>query len=58
MTGVEYANKAFVPWAYLEELKALVKTRKEPYWVAVGAFVYGVAMGKRAERARRKGRAK
>lgn len=54
MTGIEYSDKSPVPWEYLKELRALAEARKEPLWIAVGAFAYGFAMGKRAERARRK----
>ncbi|WP_157092470.1 hypothetical protein [Selenomonas sp. oral taxon 126] len=54
MTAITYSNLAPVPSAHMEELSALAKDRKEPLWVAVGAFAYGVMIGKRMERARRK----
>ena len=52
-----FIGYALVPFDYIEELKEIVKERKEPLWLAAGAFAYGVAMGKREERARRKGKA-
>ena len=54
MTAITYADLSRVPWSHVEELNALAKERKDPFWVAVGAFTYGVIMGKRMERARRK----
>ena len=59
-----FIGYALVPFDYIEELKEIVKERKEPLWLAAGAFAYGLACyhygvmaGKRAERARRKGKA-
>ena len=52
-----FIGYALVPFDYIEELKEIVKERKEPLWLAAGAFAYGVAMGKREERARRKRKA-
>lgn len=54
MNAIAYANLAHVPWAHMEKLIELAKDNKDPRWVAVDAFSYGVMMGKRMERSRRK----
>ena len=54
MAAVKFANRSRLPYDHMDEIDALVKDRKEPLWVAIGAFTYGVMIGKRMERARRK----